>query len=129
MPLVVIKSQVFQVDSIAVAARWGICFTVNLGGATKDIAATHNANYNLFTNIGGNYYWSDTNYAVNNGASAWTFIFHGGSQAAAGKTNSYAALAVRSGQVAAVPVPAAAWLFGSGLLGLMGVSRRRLALR
>jgi len=27
--------------------------------------------------------------------------------------------------VAAVPVPAAAWLFGSGLLGLIGVARRK----
>ena len=30
-------------------------------------------------------------------------------------------------QVSAVPVPAAAWLFGSGLLGLTGVARRRKA--
>ena len=29
--------------------------------------------------------------------------------------------------VAAVPVPAAAWLFGSGLLGLIGVARRKKA--
>ena len=29
------------------------------------------------------------------------------------------------GQVSAVPVPAAVWLFGSGLLGLVGISRRR----
>jgi len=29
--------------------------------------------------------------------------------------------------VAAIPVPAAVWLFGSGLLGLVGVSRRRKA--
>ena len=29
--------------------------------------------------------------------------------------------------VAAVPVPAAVWLFGSGLLGLVGVARRRQA--
>jgi hypothetical protein len=27
--------------------------------------------------------------------------------------------------VAAVPVPAAVWLFGSGLLGLIGVARRK----
>jgi hypothetical protein len=27
--------------------------------------------------------------------------------------------------VTSVPVPAAAWLFGSGLIGLVGVSRRR----
>jgi len=29
-------------------------------------------------------------------------------------------------QVSAVPVPAAAWLFGSGLLGLVGFSRRKI---
>jgi len=29
------------------------------------------------------------------------------------------------GTVAAVPIPAAAWLFGSGLIGLFGFSRRR----
>jgi hypothetical protein len=29
--------------------------------------------------------------------------------------------------VSSVPVPAAAWLFGSGLLGLLGVSRRKKA--
>jgi hypothetical protein len=27
--------------------------------------------------------------------------------------------------VAAVPVPAAVWLFGSGLIGLIGMARRR----
>ena len=30
-------------------------------------------------------------------------------------------------EVAAVPVPAAVWLFGSGLLGLVGVARRKAA--
>lgn len=32
-----------------------------------------------------------------------------------------------AGTASAVPVPAAAWLFGSGLLGLAGVARRRMA--
>ena len=32
-----------------------------------------------------------------------------------------------SGVIAPVPVPAAVWLFGSGLLGLVGVARRRKA--
>jgi len=31
------------------------------------------------------------------------------------------------GQISAVPVPAAAWLFGSGLLGLVGMARRKKA--
>jgi len=30
-------------------------------------------------------------------------------------------------RVSAVPVPAAAWLFGSGLLALLGISRRKKA--
>jgi len=32
-----------------------------------------------------------------------------------------------TGTVSAVPVPAAIWLFGSGLLGLIGISRRKAA--
>jgi hypothetical protein len=28
-------------------------------------------------------------------------------------------------QVSQVPIPAAAWLFGSGLLGLVGIARRK----
>ena len=31
------------------------------------------------------------------------------------------------GQLQAVPIPAAAWLFGSGLLGLIGIARRKKA--
>ena len=40
-----------------------------------------------------------------------------------GVTYAYSAV----GQVSAVPVPAAAWLFGSGLVGLVGVARRKKA--
>jgi hypothetical protein len=35
--------------------------------------------------------------------------------------------AVRDGDVSSVPVPAAVWLFGSGLLGLIGIARRKKA--
>lgn len=36
-------------------------------------------------------------------------------------------IVVHDGDVAAVPVPAAAWLFGSGLIGLAGAARKRKA--
>jgi len=36
------------------------------------------------------------------------------------------ALSLDDIEIAAVPVPAAAWLFGSGLLGLIGVARRKV---
>ena len=35
--------------------------------------------------------------------------------------------AVFEGNVSAVPIPAAVWLFGSGLLGLIGITRRKKA--
>ncbi len=37
----------------------------------------------------------------------------------------YSATSVTAASVSAVPVPAAVWLFGSGLLGLVGVARRQ----
>ena len=36
-------------------------------------------------------------------------------------------LEVMSGDIATIPVPAAAWLFGSGFLGLIGIARRKKA--
>lgn len=36
-------------------------------------------------------------------------------------------IAVRSGDVGVVPIPAAVWLFASGFLGLVGLSRRKYA--
>ena len=40
-------------------------------------------------------------------------------------TSTFYAWAVHDGDVGAVPVPAAVWLFGSGLLALIGVARRK----
>ncbi len=81
----------------------------------------------LFTNLQPNYYWSGTEYAPDT-RYAWFFLFSNGYQSGNDKVlgNLYA-LAVRSGDVAAsvVPVPAAVWLFGSALAGLMGFRRVR----
>jgi hypothetical protein len=72
------------------------------------------------------YYWSATGYAPLTDY-AWDFTFYLGLQTDGVKSASLYAWAVHSGDVGAppVPVPAAVWLFGSGLLGLAAVTRRK----
>ena len=79
-----------------------------------------------FSNVQSYIYWSATGYAPNT-SRAWFFNFATGNQYNDVKSNVFYAWAVHAGDVgaSAVPVPAAAWLFGSGLLGLVGVGRKR----
>jgi hypothetical protein len=65
-----------------------------------------------------------------NGDYAWNFGIDKGESQLRRKGAGFdrlAAWAVRDGDVSAVPVPAAVWLFGSGLLGLIGIARRKKA--
>ena len=82
---------------------------------------------NLFINVqSSSEYWSATEYAPNNNL-AWIFNMGTGSgyQTINTKSAGQFAWAVKSGDVSAVPVPAAAWLFGSGLIALVGAGRRK----
>jgi len=71
-------------------------------------------------------YWSGTEFASDQ-TSAWTFSFNVGFQGTDLKTQNLFAWPVRSGDVglSSVPVPATVWLMGSGLIGLLGVARRK----
>ncbi len=77
-----------------------------------------------FSNVQSYYYWSATEYAPNRN-DAWGFYMGTGYQSYPNKDLSYYGWAVQSGDVSAVPVPAAVWLFGSGLLGLLGIAKRK----
>ena len=77
-----------------------------------------------FGNFIGSYYWTSTPYAPNP-SSAWYTFLGSGLQNVNAKTLTFYAWAVHDGDISAVPIPAAIGLFGSGLIGLIGVARRK----
>ena len=103
----------------------GNLFYNGLGGvANQSITTTHNANYDLFTNIQSSVYWSGTEYAPIPD-NAWYFGTDDGYQDYGLKDNSSYAWAVRSGDVAAVPEPGVMGLLGIGALAWAGTKARR----
>ena len=76
-----------------------------------------------FSNVQAYVYWSGTEYSGYPNY-AWSFYTGYGNQDVSSKSDQLYAWAVSPGQVNAVPVPGAVWLFGTGLLGLLGLKRR-----
>lgn len=73
-----------------------------------------------------NIWWSGTEYAPDT-RDAWFFYATGSQNHYTKSANVGYALVVRPGQISAVPVPSAAWLLGSGLIGLVSIARIRKA--
>jgi len=78
-----------------------------------------------FSNLQPGIYWSGTTYAPLTNY-AWHFRFSIGYQSYSNKNSAYYVWAVRPGDIAAVPVPAAVWMLGSAL-GVLGLVRRKIA--
>lgn len=84
------------------------------------------SNTGPFANLNSTAYWTAATFAPDP-FGAWVFGFQSGVQTYSHKSNSFVAWAVHSGDVgvAIVPVPAAVWLFGSGLAGVIGFASRK----
>ena len=106
-------------------SQMGDLFYNQLGGvAWTSITTTHNANYNLFSNVQNDTYWLSSESAPFPFI-AWVFdTTNGDPTTTSYKFDQLYAWAVRPGDVAAVPLPGAVWLFLSGLIGFMGLKRR-----
>ena len=103
-------------------------FSNNLGEPLgKSITAIdgHNANYALFDNVQSYRYWSSGSASF----LASGFSTSNGFPDDYSQFSQFYAWAVRPGDVAAapaaVPLPGAVWLFGSAMVGLMGLKRRK----
>ena len=91
-------------------SEFGHLFYDELGGvAGKSITTTHNANFNLFSNIQSSVYWSGTEYTPDP-SGMLTFATYGGLPGYSNKVNFWYGWAVRSGDVATVPEPDIAWM-------------------
>jgi hypothetical protein len=88
---------------------------------TTFVDGTTNQNVS-FLNLQNYAYWEAETYAPNP-AAAWGFETSYGGQLTNGKIHNFYAWAVHAGDVAAVPVPAAGWLFMTALVGLVGKKR------
>ncbi len=81
-------------------------------------------NSDLFVNLVAGSYWSGLQ-DPSNPSDVFAFNFGAGGQGTPNKGISNNVWAVHDGDIGAVPIPAALWLFGSGLLGLIGFSKRK----
>ena len=78
-----------------------------------------------FANLMAERYWTSTVF-LSSAPYAFTFNFLDGRQTTNSQYVDYVNVwAVRDGDVTAVPLPASLWLFSSGLLGLIGVARKK----
>ena len=92
-----------------------------VGGSTT----TSELNNSVFNNLFAGRYWTSTE-AAPIPDSAWLFYMDLGTQYYAPKHLGPYGLAVRSGQVTtATPIPGAVWLLGSGIVGLVGLRRKK----
>ncbi len=94
-----------------------------IDGILHDGSFQNSGNTGPFINAQTYVYWLGTEHAPYPDG-AWFFGTNGGYQGDGHKSNQSYAWAISPGNVAAVPVPAAAWLFGSGLISLIGWRRR-----
>jgi hypothetical protein len=98
----------------------GHLYYTELGGE----AGVAGLNTGVFQNLLTEDYWSNTPLA----SGAIFFNFNEGRQGVASTAGENYAIAVRVGDVPSmVPLPAAVWLFGSGLLGLAVMARMKAA--
>jgi hypothetical protein len=101
----------------------GYMYWQNMGGTGSDKTGNQTVDGVLLANVQP-YYWSGTEFSF---SGAWYFFFLNSQQGSTSKGLDYYGWVVADGDIGATPIPPSVWLFGSGLLGLIGIARKKAA--
>jgi len=104
----------------------GYQFFQNFGATAGSniTSGTNSTNLALFSNVQNDFYW--TGFDSGSSTHAYYFTMASGTQSSFSKSSEFYVWAVTDGMAGtAVPVPAAAWLLGSALAGLLMVRRKQ----
>ena len=140
-PITTLVSSPFLVQSAAVSGTGTLSIVDGANTLTADLVWVdiYSAGVAGGTNVNGTANLSNISYSgtnadllalFNGGTGIQTMTYQFTSAASLTKlftTNTSITSTSFSGSITPVPVPAAAWLFGSGLVGLIGVARRKAA--
>ena len=109
----------FGLGTLTVTAWSNTTGTWELTGATEPLffVTKYNGGYDIYTYMG---------VGISPFSDSWDDIYRGTIGASCNEVNCDAATSHLT-VYGVVPVPAAVWLFGSGLLGLVGMARRKKA--
>jgi len=102
----------------------GLCFTPQPGYGLNNTGPFTNLEH-----VQPNNYWTNEVYhtVIDNLPRPWFFSFDAGGQTFDVNNRDAYSWAVHDGNVGVIPIPATVWLFGSGLLGLIGITRLKKA--
>lgn len=115
----------FELGNISDCNGSGVCGQSGSGFAHTGFIDPDTQQSVNFLNVQPASYWQSEVWMMDP-VYAWRFNNSVGSQNSDFIFNEYYGWAVRDGDVANVPVPAAAWLFGSALAGLLAIRRRAI---
>lgn len=104
---------------------WGFGCTGSEMGHLYSADGISSSSPGPFSNVQSVRYWSGTEYAPTAATLAWTFRFDDGLQSRFSKGELFGAWAVRTGDIEAVPAPAAAWLIAPAVALLAPWVKRR----
>ncbi len=121
-------SSVLNVTSISIdESVWDLGAGISTGAIDNTQGSVSGISVNAWSDVSGNFTIASITFqAVGNGSTALSLSDYLLNPWASGGGLINPDYAASSVTVSAVPVPAALWLFGSGLLGLAGVAKRKL---